>query len=687
MLGRFAVIVPALAMSALMAANADAQVSKPNRVITKSKLTPNLARDLVAESSRLSTPVRHRVIVSLDRGAYRPLRALAKVGKDASAFKEYRSFVLNRQVDFMKQMPDEMFGHIIRRYDNIPAVAMNLTATQIQALAELTTVENIGRMEIYQKVDVQAHPIAEVDTAHLNGFRGQGVTVAVIDDGIQSDHPAFGAQTGFPTNRIVGGFDFADNDSDPRNDCAGQSHGTSVSGIVAGNGGGVLGVAPDASLVFLKIQSASICGQSALDGDLVGAIDWVITNRTTYNIGVLSMSLGGGAFSTVSACENSSSALTNVLNLAESSGIVTFAASGNDGLCNQMSRPACVGSVISVGATYDDDVGNPGYCVDSNACVSTQSNPACSPSGRVAAFEGSTFADKVTVYSNSTSFLDLLAPSNCAFTSATGSSTTNCFGGTSAATPFAAGAGALVLEAAGGWNSLNKSQLLSQMRSNGDNVTDARMGRTTPRVNAWATINAVQVTPEICNDNIDNDGDGDIDCADSDCNGDPACAPPPTCTVDEDFESGATGWANAGASTCSTGSYILGTPTQVVNQGVTTQAAGGQLRKQRGVHGEQQQRGRQRRGRRQLHPVVSHLQRVRRIDPLHRLFPRTTRRRRRFQRLLQIGGVDGRRRNVQHHRIQWRYALERRLDYRQCVDPRRFAGAGPSTVFRRRRPW
>jgi hypothetical protein len=52
-------------------------------------------------------------------------------------------------------------------------------------------------------------------------------------------------------------------------------------------------------------------------------------------------------------------------------------------------------------------------------------------------------------------------------------------------------------------------------------------------------------------------------------------APPPgACTVDDDFEGGSAGWFNDAASTCSTGDYVEGNPTSVVNGGVTTQIGG-----------------------------------------------------------------------------------------------------------------
>ncbi len=51
--------------------------------------------------------------------------------------------------------------------------------------------------------------------------------------------------------------------------------------------------------------------------------------------------------------------------------------------------------------------------------------------------------------------------------------------------------------------------------------------------------------------------------------------PPGSCTVETSFESGgASGWTNSAASTCSTGFFVVGTPTEVINSGVTTQLGG-----------------------------------------------------------------------------------------------------------------
>jgi len=102
------------------------------------------------------------------------------------------------------------------------------------------------------------------------GLSGIGVKVGIIDTGLDIDHPAFGGTgtpgtTPFPNARVIAGYDLVgDNynssgtgeqlipvpDAIP-DDCAG--HGTHVAGIVGANGGGVLGVAPKASLASYRV--------------------------------------------------------------------------------------------------------------------------------------------------------------------------------------------------------------------------------------------------------------------------------------------------------------------------------------------------------------------------------------------------------------------------------------------------
>ena len=94
------------------------------------------------------------------------------------------------------------------------------------------------------------------------GLTGKGQTVAVIDSGIAFDHVALGKGFG-PGYKVVGGWDFAENDARPYDDAPAGFHGTHVAGIIGANDGVHLGVAPNVDLVALRVFT------DAGKGDLV----------------------------------------------------------------------------------------------------------------------------------------------------------------------------------------------------------------------------------------------------------------------------------------------------------------------------------------------------------------------------------------------------------------------------------
>lgn len=154
---------------------------------------------------------------------------------------------------------------------------------------------------------------------------GAGQTVAVIDSGIAWDHVALGE--GFGAGyRVVGGWDFAENDADPYDDAPAGFHGTHVSGIIGGNGDNQPGIAPDVDLVGLRVFSDF--GKSSLDW-VESALQWVYDNRDAFEhpITTVNMSLGaafGDGFDPASQGQ-----LEDELQLLQSSGIVVVAAAGN----------------------------------------------------------------------------------------------------------------------------------------------------------------------------------------------------------------------------------------------------------------------------------------------------------------------------------------------------------------------
>lgn len=120
------------------------------------------------------------------------------------------------------------------------------------------------------------------------GVTGAGLTAAVIDTGVDYDHPAFGG--GFGDGQVVrAGHDFGDGDADPR---ASQSaHGTAVAGIIASRAPKALGVAPGAEIAALRVFGDD--GRGSFEA-IADALQWVVTNHDRYSISVVNLSISDG---------------------------------------------------------------------------------------------------------------------------------------------------------------------------------------------------------------------------------------------------------------------------------------------------------------------------------------------------------------------------------------------------------
>jgi thermitase len=107
--------------------------------------------------------------------------------------------------------------------------------------------------------------------------RGAGATVAVVDTGVDAAHPDLAAN-------LVAGYDFVDDDSDPTDL---NGHGTHVSGTIAAaeNGTGVVGVAPEAHVMPLRVLDADGSGWGS---DVAAAFNWA----GDHGVRVVNASLG-----------------------------------------------------------------------------------------------------------------------------------------------------------------------------------------------------------------------------------------------------------------------------------------------------------------------------------------------------------------------------------------------------------
>lgn len=164
---------------------------------------------------------------------------------------------------------------------------------------------------------------------------GTGIKVAVIDTGIDKDHPDLIANIKGGRNYIIkkGSVNPANWDDD-------NGHGTHVAGIIAASDNeiGVIGVAPTADLYAVKVLNRN--GSGSLS-DVIAGIDWAVGN----NMDVINMSLGA---------DSSSLSFKEAVDNAYSAGVVVVAAAGNDGA--EVDYPAAYGSVIAVAATNSSNV-------------------------------------------------------------------------------------------------------------------------------------------------------------------------------------------------------------------------------------------------------------------------------------------------------------------------------------------
>jgi len=170
-----------------------------------------------------------------------------------------------------------------------------------------------------------------------------GVTVAVLDTGLDMNHPEF-------RGRIAPGYDYVNNDPDPSDD---NGHGTHVAGTV---GGKTYGVAQNVALVAVRVLG---CSGSGSTSGVIAGIDWVTQNHAPK--AVANMSLGGGFSSTLNAAVTGS----------VKAGVTYAVAAGNSNADACNSSPSSAAAALTVGATTSSDAkasfSNWGKCVDLNA--------------------------------------------------------------------------------------------------------------------------------------------------------------------------------------------------------------------------------------------------------------------------------------------------------------------------------
>ncbi|WP_458205326.1 S8 family peptidase [Haladaptatus sp. NG-SE-30] len=242
---------------------------------------------------------------------------------------------------------------VVREFNSIDAITIRTTkqaATGLDNNPNVRYVEENGTMHALAETLPWGIDRVDAEVAHANSETGKGAHIAIIDTGIDDDHPDLqdylGAGKAF-VSCGTGGWTGSCMFSGNSNSCNyswsdDNNHGTHCAGIAAGddNTEGVVGVAPDATLHAVKVLD---CGGSGSYSDIAAGVEYVADQG--WDVG--SMSLGGSS---------GSQTLHDAIKYAYNNGVSLIAAAGNDGQCTGcVGYPAAYSETIAVASSNSSD--------------------------------------------------------------------------------------------------------------------------------------------------------------------------------------------------------------------------------------------------------------------------------------------------------------------------------------------
>jgi subtilisin family serine protease len=225
-----------------------------------------------------------------------------------------------------------------------------MTEDQAEEVQKLPEVKKIYKSKKFKALLNQSVPLIQngilaggldengnscVET-NLTCLTGANITIAIIDTGVDYNHSALGNCTTEQflegnCSKVIGGFDFVNNDADPIDD---NGHGTHCASIAAGNGT-LKGVASEATILAYKV----------LDDWGYGTSEWIISameRAVLDGADIISMSLGGSG--------NPNDAESIAVDNAVADGVVVVIAAGNDGEYASITSPGNARDAITVGS-------------------------------------------------------------------------------------------------------------------------------------------------------------------------------------------------------------------------------------------------------------------------------------------------------------------------------------------------
>ena len=218
-------------------------------------------------------------------------------------------------------------------FDAVTVVADATAASELESRDDVRYVEADGTVEALDQSTPWGIDRVDAEQGHAAGETGGGVDLAIIDIGIDRDHPDLAANVGEGVT-VVAGSTSLNGDDD-------NGHGTHCAGIAnaVDNDRGVVGVSTRATLHPVKVLTATGSGTTS---DVAKGIEY--TADQGWDVG--SLSLGGG----------DSDTLREAVEYAASKGVLLVAAAGNDGPCTDcVGYPAAYDDCIAVSSTNSTD--------------------------------------------------------------------------------------------------------------------------------------------------------------------------------------------------------------------------------------------------------------------------------------------------------------------------------------------
>jgi subtilisin family serine protease len=321
---------------------------------------------------------------------------------------------------------------LTHQYSIVPALVGRLTASGAKVLADHPDVQSVNLNREASELLGQSVPLIRADLARAHGILGTGIDIAVLDTGVAPSHADLAESIigeACLTFNLDGELDESLCPGVPVGHPAldNNGHGTHVSGIITSDGDNSLappGVAPNANIFAYKVLPGTFAG-------VLAALDRVAELNlppADDDLELVTMSLGDWRNHADGTCEQGAvlpdvpPGMIATLDTLRANGTPVFAASGNTHYKFGLNFPACVGSVISVGAVFDANFGAYDTC------------------------DQTTAADQVPCFSSSSPGLDLLAPGCRTLSTWPFSPLTSELCGTSMASPHAVASAALLLE-------------------------------------------------------------------------------------------------------------------------------------------------------------------------------------------------------------------------------------------------